>query len=144
MSRIDDGHPTRVTFSINASDIVLLVWEKEVTPPGIEGGGANDTTTMRNEVWRTRAPKKLKTLTDGSLVAAYDPLVFNEIVGMINVNQQILVTYPDGTGVTFWGWINSFTPNNIVEGEQPTADLVLMPSNQNQSGVETAPVAAAA
>lgn len=144
MSRIDDGHPTRLTFSTNQSDITLMLWEKECTPPGISGGGANDTTTMRNEVWRTRAPKKLKTLTDGSLVAAYDPLVFNEILEVINVNQEMMVTFPDDSTLTFWGWIDSFIPSNIVEGEQPTADLVLMPSNQNAAGVETAPVAAAA
>ncbi len=50
MPRIDDGHPTKMTFAEDAS---ISLWEKAVTPPGVEGGGENDTTTMHNSIWRT-------------------------------------------------------------------------------------------
>jgi len=53
MARIDDGFQTLVSFA-NYPDVLL--WEKEVTPPGVDGGGANETTTMRNTAWRTRSP----------------------------------------------------------------------------------------
>ena len=135
--RIDDGHSTKVSFSADAS---VALWEKTVTPPGIDGGGENDTTTMHNTTWRTRAPKKLKTLTEMSFSAAYDPAVFDEILAMSNVNQQITITFPDGDTMVFWGWINTFEPGEIQEGEQPEADVTIIPSNQNASCVETAPV----
>jgi len=137
MSRIDDGHSTTISF---AEDSSVQMWEKEVTPPGIEGGGANDTTTMHNSVWRTKSPKKLKSLTDASFTAAYDPAVYDEIVAMLNVNQLITVTFADSSTLAFWGWIDVFKPNAAVEGEQPTAEVTIIPSNQNGSGVETAPV----
>ena len=144
MSRIDDGHSTTISFGSTPSGETLLFWEKEVTPPGMSGGGPNDTTTMRNTLWRTMAPKKLITLTSGSFVASYDPGVFEQILAMLNVNTQIEVTYPNGDKYTFWGWLDEFTPNACVEGEQPTANVSIEPSNQNASGVETAPVYAAA
>ena len=140
MTRIDDGHPTLISFAGEGSGLVgVQMWEKEVTPPGIEGGGANDTTTMRNATWRTKAPKQLISLTDAGITIAYDPSLYDEMVAMVNVNQEIVVTFPDSSSLTFWGWIDTFTPNAIVEGEQPTADVTVIPSNQNAAGVETAP-----
>ncbi len=137
MARIDDGFSTLITF---AEDSNVQMWEKEVTPPGVSGGGPNDTSTMRNTAWRTLAPKSLKTLTPCSSVVAYDPAVYDEIITMLNDNQQITLTFPDDSTVTFWGWIDEFTPNANVEGAQPTANITIQPSNQNASQVETAPV----
>ena len=137
MARIDDGHGTIIAFADNPS---VKLYEKEITPPGISGGGANDTTTMHNSAWRTMAPKQLKTMTECSFTAAYDPAVYTEILTMINNNQQITLTFADGSTLIFWGWLDEFTPNAVVEGEQPTAEITIIPSNQNDSQVETAPV----
>lgn len=139
MARIDDGFKTLVEFSANPA---AKFWEKEVTPPGLDGGGENDTSTMRNTRYRTRAPKQLLTLTEMTLVAAYDPDVVNEIVAMAQENQQITVTWPDNTTLTFWGWLDKFVFGNLVEGSQPTATVTIIPSNQDNSGVEQAPVQA--
>jgi len=137
MARIDDGFSTIIEF---AEDSDVQMWEKEVTPPGMSGGGENDTSTMRNTTWRTRAPKSLITLSESSLSVAYDPAVFDEIVAMLNVNQLVTITFPDSSTLAFWGWIDEFTPGANVEGEQPTADVTIIPSNQNASGTEVAPV----
>ena len=137
MARMDDGFSTTITFADYPS---VSLWEKEVTPPGVAGGGENDTTTMRNTTWRTKSPKQLKTLSECSFVAAYDPAVYDDIVSMVNVNQQITVTFPDDTTLVFWGWLDEFTPARSVEGEQPTAEITIIPSNQNDSLAETAPV----
>lgn len=135
--RIDDGFKTLISFSAQAN---VKIWEKSVTPVGVEAGGANDTTTHRNTAWRTRAPKKLKSLTDGAATVAYDPAVLPQIIAMVGVNQEITNTFSDGDTWKFWGWLDSFTPGEIVEGEQPTADIVIIASNQDNSGVEQAPV----
>lgn len=140
MARIDDGHPTTIDFGSTPSGETLLFWEKEVTPPGLNGGGPNDTTTMRNTTWRTASPKKLISMTAGSFIAAYDPEALDQVLSMINVLTQITVTYPDGATYVFWGWLNEFTPGAAVEGEQPTATVSIEPANQNSSLVETAPV----
>lgn len=138
--RIDDGHSTTIEFSAESSADALMLWEKTVTPPGLEGGGANETTTMRNVLYRTKSPKKLITLVDSSVKVAYDPEVITNLLTIINTNNQITITYPDGSTVVFWGWLDSFIPDPLVEGEQPEATVVIIPSNQNDSLVETAPV----
>lgn len=134
--RIDDGH---ATYFILTTPSTVKFYEKEVTPPGIDGGGANDTTTMRNTAWRTKAPKKLKTLTTAQTVVSYDPEVYDNILAALQVNQLITIQFPDGSQVKFWGWLDKFTPGNVTEGSQPTATIAIECSNQNDAGVETEP-----
>jgi hypothetical protein len=134
MAVINDGFSTII--SLGGTNL----FEKEVTPPGIDGGGANDTTTMRNTIWRTMQPKKLKTLSESNFVAAYAIAAYSTLLSLLQVNQLVTVTFPDGATLAFWGWLDKFTPNASKEGEQPTANCTLIPSNQDDSGAEIAPV----
>lgn len=138
MSRMDDGYSTLI--SLGGTDF----WEKTVTPPGLSAGGEVDTTTMRNSTWRTRNPKQLFTMSPMSATVAWDPAGYDTILTDLGVNQEIVVTFPDGSTLTFWGWLDEFTPGENAEGEQPTADVTFIPSNQDASGDEIAPVYAAA
>lgn len=144
MSRIDDGYRTLITFSSTA---VTLAWEKSLTPPGVDGGGSIDITTMHNgdgtTGWRTFAPKALKTLTESTATMAYDPGVLDEIMSNLQVNQAITITFPDDSTWVFWGWLDKFTPGELTEGEQPTAEVTIIPSNMDDNGNEIAPVYAA-
>lgn len=135
--KMEDGYRTTIEFSENTT---VSLWEKEVTPPGVDGGGEIDTTTMRNDEWRTKAAKALKTLTEGTVSAAYDPQVYDQIMAMVNVNQAITVTLPDGSTVVFWGWLNSFKPGALVEGQMPLAEVQIIPSNVDGDGAEIGPV----
>jgi len=137
MAALQDGHQTLTSF---AADPTVLFYEKTVTPPGVDGGGEVDVSTMSNSIWRTRNPKALVSLSNASMTVAYDPACYPEIIALVNVNNLITVTFPDGDTLAFWGWLNTFTPSEHTEGEQPTAEIEIIPSNQNGSGVETAPV----
>ena len=139
MSRIDDGFPTLISFSALDSGVSLKLWEKEVTPPGMDGGGPNDTTNMRNTLYRTRSPKKLISLATMTFTAMYDPTVFAQLLSVLNVNQQITITFPDDTTLIFWGWLDKFVPNAVAEGSPPTANCTIEPSNQDSTGAEVAP-----
>lgn len=141
MAYVDDGFSTIIAFSTPAS---VAFKEKSVTPPGVDGGGENDITTMRNTAWRTRAPKQLKTLTEASLTVTYDPEVYDDIVAAVNINQLFTITFPDSSTLAFWGWLNSFTPGDLVEGSQGEAEISIIPSNADTAGSEVAPVYAAA
>lgn len=135
---LSDGHGVVVTFPLMASGLYFK--EVEVKPPGMDGGGENDTTTMRNTLYRTKQPKQLVTMTPMSMTASYDPAFYTEITDMINQNQLINTLFPDGSQLDFWGWVDKFEPDNMVEGSPPRATVTIVPSNQNNSGVETAPV----
>jgi len=142
MPRLDDGFSTTITFATYST---VMLWEKEVTPPGMSAGGANETTTMRNVTYRTKAPKKLISLDDMELNVAYDPAIYDDIISMLGKNQQITVTFSDESSLTFWGWVDAFKPGSIQEGSQPTASITIICSNENNAdpAVETAPVYAA-
>lgn len=137
MARLDDGFSTQITFGSFSS---VNLWEKEVTPPGASAGGANETTTMRNTKYRTKAPKKLISLDDMELNVAYDPGIYDDIMEMLGKNQEITVTFSDDSSFTFWGWVDSFKPGSIQEGAQPTASITIICSNENETGDETDPV----
>lgn len=136
MKELTDGYQTLITFAARGT---VNFKEKSVTPPGIDGGGEIDTTTMHNVTWRTRNPKALISLTNVKTTVAYDPAVYGDIMDLVNVNNLITVTFPDSTTVSFWGWLNSFTPGDNTEGEQPTAEIEIIPSNTNSSGAEAPP-----
>jgi hypothetical protein len=139
MAYLNDGHPTTIDFDV-ASGVTLLFKEKSVTPPGMSGGGENDTTTMRNTTWRTKQPKALVSLTNMTFTASYDPQVYDQIVTeLLNVNGLITITFSDNSTLEFYGWLDEFTPGEAVEGAQPEASCTIICSNQTTAGVEIAP-----
>lgn len=134
---LNDGFKTLITFSNNPS---AEVYEKQVTPPGVDGGAPIDTTTMRNTSWRTFFSRSLKTLSALSLNGAYTTKgVYTHLLVMVNQNQLITVTFADGSTVAFWGFIQTVTPGAATEGEQPTVDITIAPTNRNNSNQEVAP-----
>lgn len=135
--KLDDGYSTKVTFG---RDPDMSVWEKTVKPPGIDGGDAIDTTTMHNTSWRTMAPRSLRTLTEHTFTAAYDPLIYTQILAVLNINDQITVRFPDGSTLAFWGYLKGFEVSDHTEGEQPEATVTVVPTNQDDTGAEQAPV----
>jgi hypothetical protein len=140
MAWINDGFSTTIYFQNAPSGQTLYFQEVSVTPPGIDMGGENDTTTMRNTAWRTRQPKQLKTLSEFTATCKYDPAVYSQILAMLGDNTIIVVTFPDDSTLRFWGWLDKFIPGESVEGEMSTATITVIPSNQDDSGNEVAPV----
>lgn len=132
-TRLTDGFATLINVA------GMDFWEVDVQPPGIDGGEPIDTTTMHNTVWRTFAPRQLKTLTAARFRAAYNPDVYESIVDQINNNQLVTITFPDAQVLTFYGYIKSFEPDGLEEGKMPTANMVLQPTNTDANGDEIAP-----
>jgi hypothetical protein len=128
MARQTDGQGTLIEF---ASDPTVLFEEVSVTPPSIEGGGEINITNHNNTTFRTKAPKTLVEVGPSSLTVQYDPATLPEILGLVNVNTLITLTFPDGSTWKFFGWLDSFTPGEQVDGEQPTAEITIIASMQN-------------
>jgi hypothetical protein len=134
---LEDGHPTTILVSGAAT---LAIREKEVTPPGVDGGPPNDVSSMRNSVWTTFTFQKLVTLTPVECVVFAKGDILTTMLAQINVNQLHTVTMPDATTIAFWGAITAYKPNRNTKGEPPTATMTVSPSNRNASDVETGPV----
>ena len=140
MAKLTDGFSSTISF---ASDSSVSVWEVEVTPPSIQGGGGHRTSTMRNTTYHTNSPGSLIDIGDCTVLVAYDPATWSEMIAMCNVEQLITVTWPDGSSLAFYGWVDVFEPTSLVENEMPTANMTIKASNNN-SGTETGPAYSAA
>lgn len=136
---LEDGFSTKIAFARSAG---VNLWEKTVTPPGVDGGDEIETTTMFNTTWRTFAARNLRTLTEVSFTAAYDPAAYTTIINDL-VNQEGAITchFPDGSKISFYGYLKMFEPSECQEGEQPEADVTIFPTNYDPvNDVEGAPV----
>lgn len=135
--KMKDGYQSLIAF---AADPDVSFWEKSVTPPGMDGGEPVDNTTMHNTTMRTMGPRSLKTATPSSVTAAYDPVVYDQIIALINVEGLVTIHFPNGDTLDFYGYLKSFTPGELVEGEQPEATIEVVPTNVNPStGAEHTP-----
>jgi hypothetical protein len=137
---LKDGFGIQIAFT--GYDFSLTLDPTSITPPGVDGGDPIDTVTHSNTALRTKHPRSLKEITNGSFTAAYDPNAWDTIMTAINDNTQITFTFPNTGDATFvvWGYLKSFVPGEYVEGEQPTAECEIVITNENDAGAETAPV----
>jgi len=110
----------------------LGFWEKEVTPFGLEGGDKIDVTTMHNHYVRTYAAQALYEAADGEITAAYDPAVLSSLsgsAGAINTNKAITIHFPDTSTWDTYGYIQTFSPSSLSNGEQPEASITIVFTN---------------
>lgn len=135
--RLDEGFSTKVTLARNTT---VSIWEKTIKPPGVDGGEAVETTTMHNLTLRTMAPRVLKTMTPMTFKGIYDPNLYNQLFSIVNVRDTITVKFSDNSTLAFWGYVQKFEPAEISEGAPCEADITIVPTNTDLSGVEQAPV----
>lgn len=133
--KLDDGRVALIAFASNNS---LLIWEKEVQPPGIDNGDDIDTTTMWNEDFRTHMPRQLNDLTEHTIVAAYDPCVYTDLLALTGVCDNITVYFPDNSTLSYWGYIKNVEFSPLVDGEQPEVTITVQPTNYDCCNCEEA------
>lgn len=140
--KMKEGYQAVVTFSNKPA---VQLWEKEVTPTGWDGGDPIDTTTQFNTRYRTKAPPALVDLTEAQYTCGYDPDVYNDINGLIGVEQTVTIRFPDRSTICFYGYMRSFKPSGLKEKTFPEATVVIIPTNYDPvNNVEAGPVFTAA
>lgn len=136
--RLDDGFSSKITLSLAPT---IAFWEKMVKPPGLDGGEKVATSTMHNVTYRTFGPRKLKTLMDITAKCAYDPVIYQDVLAQINVRQTVTVSFPDGSTLCFFGFLQKFEADELQEGTQPEATITFVPTNTDPTtGAEAAAV----
>lgn len=127
MAFLTNGFQTLIGHSLAPG---VLLREREVQPPEIEVG-AIDTTTMRNEYWRTQAPKFLITPGDITVQGQYDPILpygTTTFTGLLGLVGNITIRFPDLSAIVFPGWLDKITPASLKEEEFPLAEFKFKPS----------------
>ena len=136
--KIPEGYRSYIAIS---GDNEIAFWERDVKPPSIDGGDPINTTTQWNVKFETFFPRHLIKLDSISVVAAYDPDVFADILANINVNQAMTFYWPDGSYVDFYGWIQKFEFGELKIGDFPTATVTIALSNTDPAtSLEQGPV----
>lgn len=136
--KLEDGYSTKIAFT---RDVDVSFWEITVTPPGWDGGDEIDTTTMHNTRYRTKSARSLKEMTPMSASVAYDPQVLDQIRELINAEGTVTCHFPDGSSWAFYGYLKTFTPGEHSEGDMPTADIEIVPTQWDPANrAEEAPV----
>jgi hypothetical protein len=136
--KMPDGYSSRFVFKNKPT---ISLWELTVKPPGFDGGDLIDNTSMQNKKWRTRRVRHLITLTESSMVAYYDPDMFNDLIAQLNAEQAISQWWPDGSALAFYGALIKADFAELKEGEPPTVNCTIGPTNWDPAaGVEADPV----
>ena len=151
-SLLVDGFQTLITFQGASGMNGITFKEREVTPPDLDMGGAIDTVTMRNTPGsaRTKRPKSLYSVGNIKAMVQYNPFIMSQLIGtgagpvfgttgILGSPQNILVTFPDGTTETAYGWLEKFAPQAHKEGVFPEAEIEICIGNQNANGTYAAP-----
>ena len=124
-SILPNGHRTLVAIS----GVTAQFEEVSVTPPGIKGDDAIDQTNMRNNNYRTFLGGSLMTMTEMSLKVNYAVGAYDQLKPLIRKNRYVTITFFDGSSISLYCIVTSFTPEELQINEKPTATLVLTPSN---------------
>lgn len=125
---LKDGYRSTLTCALDPN---IEFREKAVKPPGYDGGAPIDTTTMFSTTYRQKAPRALSEMTNASIRAAYDPVVYQTILSILKLETTWTTTFPDGTTLAFYGFLNRFDPEALQEGQQPEAMIEIVPTNSD-------------
>lgn len=144
---LENGYQALITHSLDPD---LSIWEIEVGSAGIDGGEPIDTTTQHNDVYRTRAPRALKSYEPFDVKFAYEAGVQkSQIESLINLRRSgataavVTETMPDGTTLCYYAYYQKVVFDPKVEGELPTGTLTVVPTNFDPiNRVEAGPVLA--
>ena len=124
--KLVDGYRSQITIALNPA---INFWEKSNKPPGVDGGEPIPQTTMSNNLWRTMAARSLQTLTTSTSKAAYDPVLYTEILAVLNKPTTITQSFGDGSTLAYYGYIQKMEFAELVEGTQPECDVTIVPTN---------------
>ena len=135
-----DGFRTLIGFNNLGGFNGPTFAEVTVKPPGMIGRGPIDTTSMRNVALVTKWPKQLVDFSNLTSSVQWDPVFWTQIFNSVLLkNQWIMVKFPNLQTLGFYGWADSFEPNDHREGEVPLSNLTVILSNVNPQNVETTP-----
>lgn len=129
-SMLADGYQSLVTCLLDPD---ISLWEKEVTPPGIEADDFQEVSNQQSVRWRMKAPRHLLTLSDLTFTAHYDPGVYTQIRAIAGINTTWTVLFPDSDTIAFYGALKSFMPAGLADGTIPEATVVVTPTNMDPS-----------
>lgn len=138
---IPDGFGAKIAFNAHPG---LEIWEKKVKPYSMDGGDPVDQTTNWNTRVRTKSARVLFEFQAITVEAGYDPDSYSDLVGMMNAEQSITVTWRTGDKLDFYGALRKVEPSDMEDANKPMISLTIEFTNRDSTGAEVMPVYTAA
>lgn len=135
--KMPDGFSSTIVFASKAS---LGIWEKQVKPPGMDGGEPIDTSTMRNSKFHTMHPRSLQKVDSTTVSCAYDPDAYADLQTLVNFPDTVTVHWPTHDSVCAYGFLQKAEFGELKEGEFPEVTLTIAWTNTDATGAEAGPV----
>jgi len=109
-------------------------------PQAMTSDGKDDT-DLSNTAVRTKQPGELVEFSNGTFRGFLDPAVLLTGTLPYNTNDQIKVTFADGSNITYWGFLKSMDPQEFEVDQETPVEVVgeFVVTNRNGSNVETVP-----
>ena len=138
--KLKNGYRSTWTFSL---DTDAALFEISITLGGGDAGDPIDQTTMWNTDYMTAAPQELIETGPTNITGAFDPDFITSLNSMIGVEQTGTLTWKDGSTYANYGWVNSWTFGELINGTMPRITVVWHNSNyDNTNNVEAGPALA--
>jgi hypothetical protein len=130
---------------VNSLNTAVNFWEIEVTPQGVDGGEAIQTSTQFNNKWHTKRPRALLDAMGGKIKGQLCAGTRHEAEALINKEGTITEIYPDGSTYCYYGYWKSVKFDAFKEGEKPTAEIEIVETDWDPTAsVEQGPIYTAA
>lgn len=120
-----DGFKSLVAFSLNAG---VLLWERDVTPMGRDGGDPIPFDSMHNTLYHMVRPRTLIKGKDLVMRCGYEPRVQVQLDLMQNVEQTITQFFPSTYWVAFYGYLRLIDYQSHKEGDPAEVIITITPT----------------
>ena len=134
--RLKDGHGPHKALMTIAADTNINIWEIEVGLPGYDNGEAIDITTQWNDDFRTFWTRYLHTLTEFTVVGAFDPILYTEVLAIRGVVTTFTIQFTDLSTLAFYAYVRMMEFDAMVEGTMPRVTLTIKPTNADPTTAE--------
>lgn len=136
---LEDGYKSLMVFGRKPN---VALWVVAVKPFGYNGGEAIPQSNMHNNEVHTKAARSLVEITNPVIRVHYDPNCRSQIqADLVNRNGTITEVLPDGSAATYYGYLRTFDPAELVEGTKPEATCEVVVTNRDPTtGAEEKPV----
>jgi len=132
-----NGFGNRIGVVTTTPVATLTFLETETQPQGWEGESKVEQSSNANTKFRSFEPGALVEKTASTYKVYYQITQLATIKSVLQARAVITLTSKDGSTDVDNGWIRSFVPDPQVNGQRPTASMVIEWEGESSAGTDS-------
>ena len=137
---LKEGYQVLFTLALDPN---YALFEVDLQAPIIDGGEPIDITNQFNTKYMTKAPQTLMNLEEFSITGAYDPIIYDQMLGtgsqtqLLNKPTTGTFKFGDGSTIALFGYVRRWEGgNHSPGGGQPRGTMIFVPTQYDDSDNE--------